>query len=200
MARPRAKDHDDKKKSILSTAAAVFAETGILGASMNDVAKACGVSKPAIYHYCGSKNELVFVILDTYLSELRDRILGLNLDIISPSKQLGLLNREFLLAYEGMDNEHKIQTEGISLLPQDQQNILRGYQRDLVKRMSEVLALCAPDTLGHNSAQCRDITMSVFGMLNWFYMWNPSASKEKRIAYAQTVTDFTLSGIQMPPD
>ena len=196
MARPRAKDHEDKKKTILSTAAAVFAEMGILGASMNDVAKACGVSKPNIYHYCGSKNELVFVILDTYLRALRDRILGLDLSNASPKERLELLIQEFLLAYEGMDNAHKIQTEGIPLLQPEQQSVLREYQRNMVKCISNALVECAPETLGEDPAKCRDITMSVFGMLNWFYMWSPSANKERRIAYAQTISELTLGGIQ----
>ncbi|MEM9342312.1 MAG: TetR/AcrR family transcriptional regulator [Pseudomonadota bacterium] len=198
MARPRAKDHDDKRRFILDTAAEVFAQAGIVGASMNEVAKACGISKANIYHYYGSKNDLVFDILDTYLSELCDLICGLDLVEKPPKEQLHTLTREFLLAYEGMDNEHKIQTEGIPLLQLEQQNALRGYQRDLVDCVAGALRACAPETLGRDKAKCRDVTMSVFGMLNWFYMWNPGANKRQRIAYSKTVADLTLTGIQCP--
>lgn len=195
MARPRAKDHDDKRNMILTTAAAVFARTGIAGTSMNDVARACGISKPNIYHYCGSKNELVFVILDSYLSTLKERILALDLADLPASAQLAALTQEILLAYEGMDNEHKIQTEGVPILPAEQQDILKEHQREMVQVMSSTIAACAPDTLGQDPIKCRDVTMSVFGMLNWFYLWNPGATKEKRIAYAGTVTDLVLNGI-----
>ncbi|MEL6640116.1 MAG: TetR/AcrR family transcriptional regulator [Pseudomonadota bacterium] len=195
MARPRAKDHDDKRKMILATAAEVFASRGIVGASMNEVAANCGISKANIYHYYASKNDLIFDILDTYLAELRDVICGIDLKRLQPEDQLHTLTRAFLLAYEGMDNEHKIQSEGIPLLDDTQQKVLKAYQKDLVARMAATLRDCAPDTL-NNKAKCRDVTMSVFGMLNWFYMWNPQASKEERIAYAATIANLTLHGVR----
>ena len=39
MARPRADDYDDKRKAILKTSAALFAEHGYDRASMNQIAK-----------------------------------------------------------------------------------------------------------------------------------------------------------------
>ena len=193
MARPLAKDHDDKRKMILTTAAEVFANGGIVGTSMNEVAKACGISKANIYHYYASKNDMVFDILDIYLSELRDVILGIDLSDQSPDQRFHSLARGFLLAYDGMDNEHKIQSEGIPLLPPDQQATLKAYQKDLVRLMSSTLQECAPAALADKEKR-RDVTMSVFGMLNWFYMWNPHAIKEQRIAYAKTVAELTLGG------
>ena len=197
MVRTRAKDHDDKRKVILDTAAGVFARFGIAGASMNEVAKACGISKANIYHYYASKNDLVFDILDAYLSQLRDAIRGVDLSGLSPPEQLHALTRAFLLAYDGMDNEHKIQTEGVPLLQPDQQEVLKDYQRDLVACVADTLRNCAPDTLGQDKFRRRDVTMSVFGMLNWFYMWSPGADQQQRIAYAATVAEMTLNGIRV---
>ena len=198
MVRPIAKDHDVKRRHILTVAAAVFAREGIARASMNEVARACGISKANIYHYYDSKDDLVFDILDTYLAELRDRICGFDLSGLIPADQLATLAREFLLAYEGMDNEHKIQSEGIPRLAPDRQNVLKSYQRDLVARVSDTLAACAPTQLGSNKQRCREVTMSVFGMLNWFYMWSPDAGRDARIAYAATIADLTLNGVRGP--
>lgn len=195
MARTIAKDHDDKRQHILKVAAEVFAREGIERASMNEVARGCGISKANIYHYYSSKDDLIFDILDSYLSELRDLVYAIDLSGLAPADQLARITQEFLLAYEGMDHEHKIQGEGVPRLPAPQQEILKGYQRDLVAMMSKVLTRCAPATLGQDRAKCRDVTMSVFGMLNWFYMWQPKATKAARIAYAATVADLTLNGI-----
>ena len=79
MSRPIAKDHDEKRAHILKIAARVFADQGFARASMSQVAKDCGISKANIYHYYSSKDALLFDILDTYLSALRDRIIGLDL-------------------------------------------------------------------------------------------------------------------------
>lgn len=196
MARTVAKDHDKKRISILQSAARLFAQEGLARASMNQVANACGISKANIYHYYDGKDALLFDILDTYLSALRDRLCTLQLDGLTPDQKLVAVVSETLLAYDGMDNEHKIQTEGIALLPLDQQEILRGYQRDIVDLMGGILKEIAPDTLAENRDKLRAATMSVFGMLNWFYMWNGKAGKEGREDYAELVSNLTLNGIR----
>ena len=195
MVRTIAKDHDDKRLHILNVAAKVFSERGIARASMSEVAKACGISKANIYHYYSSKDELVFDILDSYLSELRDWICNADIAGLPPAEQFGVLTCEFLLAYDGMDHQHKIQSDGLPLLDAAKQQVLKGYQRELVAHVSQVLRACAPDSLGQDQIKCRDTTMSVFGMLNWFYMWQPNATKEARINYAASVVDLTLNGV-----
>ncbi|ABV95553.1 transcriptional regulator PaaY (plasmid) [Dinoroseobacter shibae DFL 12 = DSM 16493] len=196
MSRPIAKDHDAKRMHILKVAARVFADQGFARASMAQVAKDCGISKANIYHYYSSKDALLFDILDTYLSALRDRILGLDLAGLAPEAQLGRIVTETLRAYEGMDHEHKIQTEGIPLLPPEQQKILKAYQRDLVGQMSGIVAAIAPEAFAQDSRKLRATVMSIFGMLNWFYMWNSPADRQARDDYAGLVTRLTLSGLR----
>jgi hypothetical protein len=38
--------------------------------------------------------------------------------------------------------------------------------------------------------------MSVFGMLNWFYMWNTRQDAKGRAAYAKTVAQMTMGGVR----
>lgn len=195
MARTQAKDHGEKRRHILKGAAEVFAREGFARASMNQLATACGISKANIYHYYDSKDALLFDILDSYLSELRDRVCGLDLAGIPPEAQLGAVVRETLLAYDGMDHEHQIQSEGIPLLPPDQQQVLRGYQRELVALFGEILDRVAPHAFVGDKGKRRAAVMSVFGMLNWFYMWNPRADRAEREAYAAQITQMVLRGV-----
>ncbi|MCB0285414.1 MAG: helix-turn-helix transcriptional regulator, partial [Calditrichaeota bacterium] len=101
MARTIAKDHDRKREHILRTAARVFAEDGIARASMAQVAKACGISKPNIYHYYDGKDALLFDILDTYLRSLRDQMARLPLKGLSAEEKLRRIVCATLMAYEG---------------------------------------------------------------------------------------------------
>ena len=196
MARTIAKDYDKKRGQILKTAAKVFAESGFDRASMSQLAKACNISKANIYHYYDSKDALLFGVLDTYLRELRDRLILVNGDGLNPDAHLSALVKEVLLAYHGADDEHRVQAAGISSLPPEQQIILRGYQRDMVEQMSDVVKAVAPEKYAQNPQRLLETTMSIYGMLNWYYMWNRDPSEEARITYAKTVTDLVLNGIK----
>lgn len=196
MARTIAKDHDQKRLHILKTAASVFANEGFARASMAQIAQACNISKATIYHYYDRKDALLFDILDTYLCQLRDLLCNLPSDGQTPHQQLRQFATETLLAYEGMDAEHQIQTEGIALLPVAEQAILRGYQRDMVARLSQIIAQVSEETFKDHPQRLKHTTMSVFGMLNWFYMWNKYADSEARKSYAAVVADLTISGVR----
>ncbi len=196
MARTIAKDHDQKRAQILKSAARVFAREGFDRASMTQLARECGISKANIYHYYDSKDAILFDILETYLRELRDLICGLEMEGLSPPEKLHRVVAEILLAYQGVDDEHRVQTSGMSALPEDQQRLLRGYQRDMVNFLSAILSEVAPDVFRGDGAKLRSATMSVFGMLNWYYMWNSGADAQARRDYAALVSNLTLSGVK----
>ena len=195
MARTIAKDHDEKRAQILKSAAKVFAEAGFDRASMTQLARECGISKANIYHYYDSKDAVLFGVLDTYLSELRDRVCGVDVSALSPDQRLRRIVSEILLAYQGADHEHQVQISAMGALPEDQQKLLRAYERELVQVVSDALAAVAPTTLAQDSEKLRSATMSVFGMLNWYYMWNSGAGSDAREAYADVVANLTLGGV-----
>ncbi|MDK3018951.1 TetR/AcrR family transcriptional regulator [Pseudodonghicola flavimaris] len=195
MARTIAKDHDHKRAQILKSAAKVFAEEGFDRASMTKLAKDCGISKANIYHYYDSKDALLYDILDSYLSRLRDRILSVDTEGLSPEDRLRRLLREILHAYQGADHEHQVQISALSALPEDQQEQMRGYQRDMVKFMGHCLQDLAPEVFGPQPEKLRGVTMSVYGMLNWYFMWNSDAEAQERDNYADLVCDLTLKGV-----
>ncbi|MAN13828.1 MAG: TetR family transcriptional regulator [Dinoroseobacter sp.] len=195
MARTIAKDHDQKRELILQSAARIFATDGFDRASMAQLARECGISKANIYHYYDSKDALLYDILDNYLSSLRDRILGTNVEGLDPEARLHEVIRQILRAYQGADHEHQVQLNALGALPEDQQAQMRGYQRDMVRFLSDTIAAAAPEVLADDKPKLRATTMSVFGMLNWYYMWNTGAGTEAREDYARLVTNLTLRGV-----
>ncbi|MBS9716036.1 TetR/AcrR family transcriptional regulator [Pseudohalocynthiibacter aestuariivivens] len=196
MARTIAKDYDQKRGQILKVAASVFATEGFDRASMSQLAKACGISKANIYHYYSGKDALLFDILDTYLKALRDRICNAAPASLTPEDRFRATVSAILLAYQGADDEHRVQGGGFAMLPDDQQDVLRGYQRDLVKHLSDIVQAIAPEVFEGEKGKLHAATMSVFGMLNWFYMWNSKADAKAREDYANIVSNLTLSGVR----
>lgn len=196
MARTIAKDHDQKRAQILKSAAKVFSEQGFDRASMTQLARECGISKANIYHYYDSKDAILFDILETYLRDLRDRICANVDEGADPGDRLRQVVSETLRAYQGADHEHQLQIGAMAALPEEQQALLRGYQREMVNFMSDTVKAISPEVFNDDAAKLRAATMSIFGMLNWYYMWNTGAGSKAREDYASMVTDLTLGGLK----
>ena len=194
MARTIAKDHDQKKENILSTAAKVFAEVGFDRASMNEVARSCNLSKAALYHYFPSKNSLLFAILDGHLTALRDHVVTLPRDGRDDAAYLSFITEEILVFYQGNDDIHELQIHAMGQLEKHDRDILIGYMRELVGYVSDCIkAIAAPNVNDPN--RLRMATMSLFGMLNWYYTWNRGRGLEGRREYARFVAQLFLHGV-----
>src|SRR5579863_3887023 len=65
-------------RRIVATAEQVFAEQGLAGARMDEIARAAKVNKALLYYYFRSKEELHRFVLETLLSQLRTRVWDLH--------------------------------------------------------------------------------------------------------------------------
>jgi len=70
MTRERSDSYDDKKRLILTKAAALFAQKGFETTTMMDVAKACNASKSHLYHYFPAKEDLLYAIVKEHTEML----------------------------------------------------------------------------------------------------------------------------------
>ena len=58
--RRRRADHDTKRDAIIRAAACAFNERGYHNTSLDDIARALGVTKPTVYYYVANKEQLLF--------------------------------------------------------------------------------------------------------------------------------------------
>lgn len=195
MARTIAKDHGEKRSLIQKTAARVFADTGFDRTSMSHLSKECGISKAAIYHYYDSKDDLLFDILEIHLKTLRDRVATVAPLGKSPEEYLRAVILEILLAYRGADDYHRVQSTAMAALETDKQRVITDYQRALVGQVSDAVKAVVPARIAEDKKALRAVTMSLFGMLNWFYMWNHDKGEQNRKDYAKLVCDMVLKGL-----
>lgn len=195
MARPIAKDHDLKRGAILKTAARFFAESGFDRASMSQLARECGISKSLIYHYYPSKEALLYDILFTHLSALKEAVQGVEMGLDADADLRSVVH-VILEAYRHADAEHKLQLDAISTLPEAEQKTLAALQRDLVGLVSDALSRAARDLFTAKPEALRPAAMSLFGMLNWVYMWHRPGGGMSRQDYADMVADLMLGGME----
>jgi len=193
MARPRASDYSEKRTAIFQTSARLFAEQGYDGTSMSQIAVACGVSKALLYHYHASKEDLLFHIIEDHLRQLVEAVETANGGAASPRERLDHLAIALLEAYRDADAEHKVQINDLKRLPEERQAELRGLERKLVDIFASAIAAASP-ALQDGSPLLKPVTMSLFGMLNWQFMWFRPKGPVSRENYARLATRLIVEG------
>jgi TetR/AcrR family transcriptional regulator len=192
MARTRATNYDAKRRAILDRSAELFAEHGYDRASMSRIAEACGVSKANLYHYYRDKEELLFDVIRFHLEELLEVVEAADNPDLSPAARLKELVAALLEAYRDADAQHNVQINGLRLLPSDRQTELKAMERELVRIFSDAVAGVAPQLKG--TKLLKPVTMSLFGMINWHYLWFKSTGDVTRADYAELVAQLIVDG------
>ena len=192
MARTRASNYDEKREAILNRSAELFSEHGYDRASMNKIAEACGVSKANLYHYYKDKEGLLFDVIRFHLKQLLDVIEDANRTDAPPNERLRDLVAALLEAYRDADSQHNVQISSMRFLPPKRQAELKGMEREMVDIFSNAVLGVAPHLKG--SKLLKPVTMSLFGMVNWHYLWFKSTGSVSRADYADLVTKLIADG------
>ena len=193
MARSRAADYDDKRRSILKIAAAVFAREGFHGASIATIAAAAEVSKATLYHYYANKDALLFALLQGHLKEVLAALYAAQKSTASPEAQLHAYIVAILEAYRDADDEHRVQIHDMSSLSTNHRNALMALEREIVRLVADCLDLVVPDLLKYREKR-QPLAMSLFGILNWHFLWFREQGPMDRKAYADFVMTLFLRG------
>ena len=192
MARSRANDYDDKRQAILDRSAELFSAHGYYRASMNKIAEACGVSKANLYHYYKDKEGLLFDVIRFHLKELLEVVETADDPGAPPEARLRGLIAALLEAYRDADSQHNVQISSMRFLPHERQTELKRMERDLVIIFSSAVVGVAPHLKG--TKILTPVTMSLFGMVNWHYLWFKSTGSVSRAEYAELVTRLIVDG------
>ena len=194
MARPRAADYEDKRGSILSEAAKLFAASGYDRTSMSEIAQALGVSKALFYHYYPSKDALLYAIIRDHLVHLVETAEAADDPSLPPEARLAAVIDAIFACYRGADAEHKVQINHLAQLPAVQKDELKALERRLVTCLSAVVRAVRPEM---PPAKLRPVTMSLFGILNWKYMWFREGGAMSEAEYSALVTQMALAAIKI---
>jgi TetR/AcrR family transcriptional regulator len=195
MPRTRARDYDDKRAAMLHKAALAFARDGYDRASMAGLAAELGVSKALLYHYHASKEALLFDIIRNHLEALVDAVDAADDATLPPEERLLNLVSALLEAYRDADAEHRVQIGALALLPEAEQQELKALERRLVVTFAEAVHALNPPAFERVNL-LKPVTMSLFGMLNWAYMWFRDGGAMSREDYARLATRLLVSGVK----
>lgn len=145
-ARRRSRERlEERERGILDAATKLFATAGFHATSTRKIAAAAGVSEGTVFHYFGSKNELMLGILDRFYNEVlnpraaeildtimdtRGRLRALALHHVSSLAADSALMKRLLQVYVGVDLE---------IMGQDKQSPLRELNRSYVGHLDRAV-------------------------------------------------------------
>jgi len=199
MARGRSAGYDDQRDMILEHAALLFANRGYSATSMNQVAEACGFSKALLYHYYRDKYSLLVSIAENHVSRLEDLVSDVERQGLAPAARLRELIRRFVEEYAGAKHAHRVLTEDVKFLQEDDRERVLGTQRTVVAGFARVVAELRPDL--QQAALAKPLTMLLFGMINWMFIWMRPDGELDYETMAPVVADLFLGGlpaVQLP--
>ena len=195
MARTRASDYDDKRKALLAVAARLFAARGFDRTSTADIAAKAGVAKALLYHYYPSKSALLYDIIREHLAYVADALAAADDPSAPPERHLYQLVRATLIAYRDADALHKVQLNELGKLGENEQREVRSLEREIVEIMARAVRRVNPRLFGGDSSLLKPATMSLFGVMNWAYLWFRDGGKLSREDYARFATRLFIDGV-----
>src|SRR5437588_7717400 len=194
-----------KLEHILRTSARIFAEKSYHSTSMRDISRATGVSLAGLYHYCKSKEELLFLIQDHCFGRVSERLEQRIKDIDDPFEKLRIFIDNHVSFFAANMAEMKVLSHAAESLEGDlhkhvatrkekyaklARKILREIQSVSEARSSERASI--PNTNGR--VDLTIATYALFGMMNWIYNWYDPSGKLSVNHLVDNITRLFLNG------
>src|SRR6476661_2024960 len=159
----RSQAKENRRKALLTAAAALFAADGFNRVSLEDLGAAAGVSGPAVYRHFAGKQAVLGALLLSVSQDLLEGGRTVVEGSAGPAAALaGLVEFHVDFALSNPD-VIRVQDQDFSNLDDDDEAEVRTLQRNYVELWVDVLAGMHPDT---DPAELRMRAHATFGLIN----------------------------------
>ena len=172
---------DEQRRRILAAAVLVFSRQGYRATSMNDVAAGVGLSKPALYHYVRTKQDLLVQIYE----EVLDESLRSAREIVAAAPTPREAVRELIVERVAYTCEHqdllKICFEEESELPPELAEPILERRRAFEDVVLDAVVNHLAATGGTLAMNPKAYVNTCLGAANWVYKWyDPAGERTPR--------------------
>jgi AcrR family transcriptional regulator len=184
-----------RREAIIDTSARLFANRGYHATGITELCEANELGKGALYHYIGSKEELLAAIHDRVMDEV---IVGADRAAAaggSASTQLALLGQELVDVIHRYPDHVWVFLHEFPALTGERADTFRERRRDYERRVESVLEA------GVRSGEFRNLdpwltARAWLGMHNYTYLWLKAGGHLSARDVAQPFAEIFLRGIQ----
>lgn len=182
-----------RRREILDVAERLFWEKGFHAASMEDVADAIGLTKPAIYHYFRSKDDILVEIRQSTIDQMFELTDGLVEGDGEPVDKL----RDVLVAHTEVvlrrRRANKVYHEEAGSLPADRERAIRAAER----AYEDIVRGLYADGVAAGQLRNADPGIAVailLGAINWSYRWFRPRGELRAPEMAELIVSILLEG------
>ena len=194
--------YDKKLEHILRSSARIFAEKSYHSTSMRDIARATEVSLAGLYHYCKSKEELLFLIQVNCFGRVLERLQERLLEVDDPLSRLRIFIENHLSFFAANMAEMKVLSHEAESLAGDLHTHVSSKKDKYTKLAQGILKEIQEQQASTTRIDLTVATYALFGMMNWIYNWYDPSGKLKVSELVDNVTRLFLHGFVagMPPE
>jgi len=182
-----------RRSEIYCKALDLFIQKGYSGTSISMIAKAAGMSKANLYHYCSGKEDLFFKIHLDYLEKHIIPVINEAERLEDPTDRIAFVLRKLTLV-NAMDKASRV------LIP-DIINLNRGHHYEIIsiwRNLYDVVCNAIKELQQSGRAvKLRGSfqTLLGFGMINWTAFWFDYGRQVNAEELAETVVQTFLNGV-----
>jgi len=188
-------DAQQRYQAILESAARVICARGYDGASMQEIAEACGMTKAGLYHHIETKEKLLLAIMNYGMDLFEKQVIAQVIDIADPLERLkSCMVKNIKLVTSGSSKEVTIILH--------EHNTLTGHGRKEMnaRKKKYVRFLEAAITEGIKRGQIRRVnpTLAAFSFLGtvlWTYKWFRHDGELSEEQVANGMVDLFFRGL-----
>ena len=164
-------DKSLRKQKIIDTAAALFHQKGFASTTLDDVSKELGISKAALYHYVGSKDELLSIIYTQAFDNIFKDTYEISGMDLAPDEKLALIIRNHIKNIIIKDlSMFSVYFSEESQLPAKDFKKIRAEKKKYTQIVAKIVAEGISEGLFKNVDPLLQ-AYAILGMCNWIYKW-----------------------------
>ncbi|HLS09307.1 MAG TPA: TetR/AcrR family transcriptional regulator [Lentibacillus sp.] len=173
----------------------LFDKHGFHGVTVNQIVDKTGTSKGGFYHHFTSKDELLYVIHDEFITYALEKATIANDTYTEPVKQLQAIIKDFVKTFDLYKSHISVfYQENIYLKPEYEIRIKK--KRDQFKQiMINVLWEGKKAGEFRNDLSVEITTMAILGMVNWTYKWYKQSGSKSIDEISSIYVDLILRAV-----
>jgi AcrR family transcriptional regulator len=192
----------DRQRQIFVAASKLFVEKGFDGASMSDIAEAVQITKPGLYHFVDSKEDLLFTIVSFGMDRLEVDVIEPARAETDPLKRLAIIVRNHAMNVGRITTDIgsplSIVVDETSGLNAENRQAVDARKRAYFELLRGTLDRLKADEKLRDGVDATAAAFSIIGAVMWIARWRKADGRLSLEEVADQITRIVLRGLLRP--